>query len=99
MLSQGRTSRGSLQIRSRDFLPAKVLAWRRAQAPYGAGQAGGAAAPMWIPDGLQSGPRRLMQTVSVSEELEDVFVLLCAPSLPPPQTNARHASGLARPAA
>ena len=60
-----------------------------------AGQAGGAAAPMWIPDGLQSGPRRLMQTVSVSEELEDVFVLLCVPSLPPPQTHARHA----RPAA
>ena len=54
---------------------------------------------MWIPDGLQSGPRRLMQTVSVSEELEDVFVLLCVPSLPPPQTNARHASGLARPEA
>ena len=54
---------------------------------------------MWIPDGLQSGPRRLMQTVSVSEELEDVFVLLCVPSLPPPQPHTRDASGLARPAA
>ena len=34
-----------------------------------------------------------MQAVSVSEELEDVFVLLCVPSLPRPQsqlhTNAR----------
>ena len=51
---------------------------------------------MWIPDGLQAGPRRLMQAVSVSEELEDVFVLLCVPSLPRPQTNARIPASAAR---
>ena len=56
-----------------------------------AGQAGGAAAQMWIPDGLQAGPRRLMQAVSVSEELEDVFVLLCVPipATAPNHTNTR----------
>ena len=84
--------------KSRDFLPAKSWPGGGLKRP-GAGQAGRAAAPMWIPDGLQSGPRRLMQTVSVSEELEDVFVLLCVPSLPPPQPNATPRSGLARPAA
>ena len=77
------------------FLPISPLSWC-AWSERGK-QAELAAVQMWIPDGLQAGPRRLMQAVSVSEELEDVFVLLCVPSLPRPQTTRTHACLLPRP--